>query len=69
MVSLNWAMSEVGQQSFRDIVGSSAVPPGIKPPKLEPDVQEIAIVLGTDLLKAQNQKAIIDEWWSEFGLQ
>lgn len=69
MVFLNWAMSEAGQQSFQDIVGSPVVRPGIKPPKLVPGVQDMKIVLSTDLLNPQNQKSIIDEWRSEFGLQ
>ena len=69
MVFLNWAMSEPGQQSFQDIVGSPVVRPGIKPPKLVPGVQDMKIVLSTELLNPANQKAIIDEWRSVFGLQ
>jgi iron(III) transport system substrate-binding protein len=69
MVFLNWAMSEAGQQSFQDIVGSPVVRPGIKPPKLVPGVQDMKIVLSTDLLNPGNQKSIIEEWRSVFGLQ
>lgn len=69
MVFLNWAMSEAGQQSFQDIAGSPVVRPGIKPPKLVPGVQDMKIVLSTELLNPEVQKAIIDEWRSVFGLQ
>jgi iron(III) transport system substrate-binding protein len=69
MVFLNWAMSEAGQQAFQDIVGSPVVRPGIKPPKLVPGLQDMKIVLSTDLLNPDNQKAIINEWRSVFGLQ
>jgi iron(III) transport system substrate-binding protein len=69
MIFLNWAMSEPGQQSFQDIVGSPVVRPGIKPPKLVPGLQDMKIVLSTDLLNPTNQKAIIEEWRTVFGLQ
>jgi iron(III) transport system substrate-binding protein len=69
MVFLNWAMSEPGQQSFLDIAGSPVVRPGIKPPKLVPGIEGQKIVLSTELLNPDVQKAIIDEWRSEFGLQ
>lgn len=69
MVFLNWAMSEPGQQSFQDIVGSPVSRPGIKPPKLVPGIEGQKIVLSTALLTTDKQKAIIDEWRTVFGLQ
>jgi iron(III) transport system substrate-binding protein len=69
MVFLNWAMSEAGQQSFQDIVGSPVTRPGIKPPKLVPGIAGQKVVLSTQLLTPQNQKAMINEWRSVFGLQ
>lgn len=69
MVFLNWAMSEVGQQAFQDIAGSPVTRPGIKPPKLVPGIEGQKIVLSTELLTTDKQKAIIDEWRSVFGLQ
>ena len=69
MVFLNWAMSEAGQQAFQDIVGSPVTRPGIKPPKLVPGIEGQKIVLSTDLLTPEKQKAMINEWRSVFGLQ
>lgn len=69
MVFLNWAMSEAGQQAFQDIVGSPVTRPGIKPPKLVPGIEGEKIVLSTELLTTDKQKAIIDEWRTVFGLQ
>ena len=69
MVFLNWAMSEPGQQSFQDIVGSPVSRPGIKPPKLVPGIEGQKIVLSTELLTTDKQKAIINEWRTVFGLQ
>jgi len=69
MVFLNWAMSEAGQQSFVDIAGAPVTRPGIKPPKLVPGIEGQKIVLSTELLTPANQKAMINEWRSVFGLQ
>jgi len=69
MVFLNWAMSAAGQQAFQDIVGSPVTRPGIQPPKLVPGIEGQKIVLSTDLLTPENQKGMINEWRSVFGLQ
>jgi len=69
MVFLNWAMSEAGQQAFVDIAGAPVTRPGIKPPKLVPGIEGQKIVLSTELLTPENQKAMINEWRSVFGLQ
>jgi iron(III) transport system substrate-binding protein len=69
MVFLNWAMSEAGQQALQDIVGSPVTRPGIKPPKLVPGIEGQKVVLSTELLAPEKQKAMINEWRSVFGLQ
>ena len=69
MVFLNWVLSESGQQIFQDILGSPVARPGIKPPKLVPGTEGQKIELSSDLLTPANQKAIIEEWRSVFGLQ
>jgi len=69
MLFLNWALSQPGQQSLQDIGGAAVVRPGIGAPKLVPGVSDMKIVLSTDLLTPDNQKVIIDEWRSVFGLQ
>ena len=69
MVFLNWVLSESGMQIFQDILGSPVARPGIKPPKLVPGIDGQKIELSSDLLTPANQKAIIDEWRSVFGLQ
>ena len=69
MVFLNWAMSAAGQKQFLDIAGAPVTRPGVGSPKLVPGIEGQKIILSTALLNPDNQKAIIDEWRSVFGLQ
>jgi iron(III) transport system substrate-binding protein len=69
MVFLNWAMSVKGQGALQDVMGSPVTRPGLGDPKLVPGIAHQKIILSTELLNAEKQKAIIDEWRQVFGLQ
>lgn len=69
MVFLNWALSAKGQGALQDVMGSPVTRPGIGDPKLVPGIANQKIVLSTELLNPEKQKAIIDEWRQVFGLQ
>jgi iron(III) transport system substrate-binding protein len=69
LVFMNWLLSNPGQQSLQDIVGATVTRPDVKPPKVLPGVAGQKIVLSTEVLTAERQKAIIDEWRSVFGIQ
>lgn len=69
MVFLNWSMSAKGQQSLQDIMGSPVTRPGIGDPKLVPGIAHQKVILSTELLNPEKQKAIVDEWRQVFGLQ
>jgi iron(III) transport system substrate-binding protein len=69
LVFLNWVLSTPGQQALQDIVGATVTRPDVKPPKVLPGIEGQKIVLATNVLTPERQKAIIDEWRSVFGLQ
>jgi iron(III) transport system substrate-binding protein len=69
MVFLNWALGVQGQQSLLDAMGSPVTRKGIGGPKLVPGIENQKVVLSTELLNPEKQKAIIDEWRQVFGLQ
>ena len=66
---MNYMLSNAGQQSLQDIVGATVTRPDVKPPKVLPGVAGQKIVLSTEVLTGERQKAIIDEWRSVFGIQ
>jgi iron(III) transport system substrate-binding protein len=69
MVFLNWALSAKGEQTLQDVMGSPVTRPAMGDPKLVPGIANQKIVLSTELLNPEKQKAIIDEWRQVFGLQ
>lgn len=69
LVFLNWVLSKEGQQALQDFTGATVTRPGLSPSKILPGVEGQKIVYATDVLTAEKQKAIIDEWRSVFGLQ
>jgi iron(III) transport system substrate-binding protein len=69
LVFLNWVLSKEGQQALQDITGATVTRPGVTPSKILPGVEGQKIVLATDVLTPERQKAIIEEWRSVFGLQ
>ena len=69
MVFLNWSMGAKGQQALQDVMGSPVTRPGIGDPKLVPGIAHQKVILSTELLNPEKQKAIVDEWRQVFGLQ
>jgi iron(III) transport system substrate-binding protein len=69
MVFVNWAMSAAGERALQDVMGSPVTRPGMGDPKLVPGIANQKVILSTELLTPDKQKAIIDEWRQTFGLQ
>ena len=69
MVFTNWAMSADGQASLQDKMGAPVTRKGIPDPKQVPGLAGQKVVLSSELLTPEKQKAIVDEWRQVFGLQ
>ena len=64
-----WALGAEGQEKLQNAMGSPVTRPGIGAPKLVPGLAGQKVILSTELLNPEKQKAIIDEWRQVFGLQ